>query len=148
MMNKKSLDLKNDKRAVSPVIGVILMVAITVILAAVIAAFVFGYGAIDAAPQAGLQITHAKNLGTVTMMHVGGDALDNSKLTWIESVNLGVTWTSPAVFTGNATGQWTVGNINTYTPTTGKTGETLQVKIIHTPSNSIVGGGSITVTDT
>ncbi len=32
---------KNDE-AVSPVIGVILMVAITVILAAVIAAFVFG----------------------------------------------------------------------------------------------------------
>ena len=33
--------MKNDQ-AVSPVIGVILMVAITVILAAVIAAFVFG----------------------------------------------------------------------------------------------------------
>ncbi|MCE8423204.1 MAG: type IV pilin N-terminal domain-containing protein, partial [Candidatus Methanoperedens sp.] len=34
---------KNED-AVSPVIGVILMVAITVILAAVIAAFVFGLG--------------------------------------------------------------------------------------------------------
>ena len=33
-----------DERAVSPVIGVILMVAITVILAAVIAAFVIGIG--------------------------------------------------------------------------------------------------------
>ena len=33
---------KNNEEAVSPVIGVILMVAITVILAAVIAAFVFG----------------------------------------------------------------------------------------------------------
>ena len=36
--NRKSM----DEEAVSPVIGVILMVAITVILAAVIAAFVFG----------------------------------------------------------------------------------------------------------
>ncbi len=36
-----ALTRKNDE-AVSPVIGVILMVAITVILAAVIAAFVFG----------------------------------------------------------------------------------------------------------
>ncbi len=36
--------LKNEK-AISPVIGVILMVAITVILAAVIGAYVFGYGA-------------------------------------------------------------------------------------------------------
>ena len=34
--------LKDREDAVSPVIGVILMVAITVILAAVIAAFVFG----------------------------------------------------------------------------------------------------------
>jgi flagellin-like protein len=34
--------LKENEDAVSPVIGVILMVAITVILAAVIAAFVFG----------------------------------------------------------------------------------------------------------
>jgi len=34
----------NDETAVSPVIGVILMVAITVILAAVIAAFGFGFG--------------------------------------------------------------------------------------------------------
>ncbi|MFP3947034.1 MAG: archaellin/type IV pilin N-terminal domain-containing protein, partial [Archaeoglobaceae archaeon] len=33
-----------DEKAVSPVIGVILMVAITVILAAVIASFVFGLG--------------------------------------------------------------------------------------------------------
>jgi flagellin-like protein len=35
---------RKDERAVSPVIGVILMVAITVILAAVIASFVFGMG--------------------------------------------------------------------------------------------------------
>ena len=35
---------KQNEEAVSPVIGVILMVAITVILAAVIAAFVFGMG--------------------------------------------------------------------------------------------------------
>ena len=37
-------DIREDEEAVSPVIGVILMVAITVILAAVIAAFVFGMG--------------------------------------------------------------------------------------------------------
>ncbi len=35
---------KSKEDAVSPVIGVILMVAVTVILAAVIAAFVFGMG--------------------------------------------------------------------------------------------------------
>ena len=41
-MKKTSMYGKGSEDAVSPVIGVILMVAITVILAAVIAAFVFG----------------------------------------------------------------------------------------------------------
>jgi archaeal type IV pilus assembly protein PilA len=41
-MKKMSIYGKGSEDAVSPVIGVILMVAITVILAAVIAAFVFG----------------------------------------------------------------------------------------------------------
>ncbi len=38
------MNFRENEDAVSPVIGVILMVAITVILAAVIAAFVFGMG--------------------------------------------------------------------------------------------------------
>ncbi|WP_135821308.1 type IV pilin [Halostella litorea] len=43
-MNVKTLFSTEDDRAVSPVIGVILMVAITVILAAVIGAFVLDLG--------------------------------------------------------------------------------------------------------
>ncbi|NGM69422.1 type IV pilin [Natronolimnobius sp. AArcel1] len=46
-----------DKRAVSPVIGVILMVAITVILAAVIAAFVLDIGQQSEPPQANIDIS-------------------------------------------------------------------------------------------
>ncbi|AFZ71884.1 type IV pilin [Natronobacterium gregoryi] len=49
-----------DERAVSPVIGVILMVAITVILAAVIATFVLGIGDdVQQDPQAGVNIDDA-----------------------------------------------------------------------------------------
>ncbi|WP_090379227.1 type IV pilin [Natronobacterium texcoconense] len=49
-----------ENRAVSPVIGVILMVAITVILAAVIATFVLGVGDdIQEDPQAGVSIDDA-----------------------------------------------------------------------------------------
>jgi flagellin-like protein len=43
-MNVKRRNLRDDEDAVSPVVGVILMVAITVIMAAVIGAFVYGYG--------------------------------------------------------------------------------------------------------
>jgi flagellin-like protein len=52
---------KNDE-AVSPVIGVILMVAITVILAAVIAAFVFGMGSsLQASHNAAYKVSRDSN---------------------------------------------------------------------------------------
>jgi len=53
----KKLIGTDEERAVSPVIGVILMVAITVILAAVIAAFVMDMGSNQSSPaQAGVDI--------------------------------------------------------------------------------------------
>ena len=61
----KKLVGNDEERAVSPVIGVILMVAITVILAAVIAAFVLDLGqSTGANPQAG--ITFDEGSGEVT----------------------------------------------------------------------------------
>ncbi|MFA9502397.1 type IV pilin [Natrinema sp. H-ect1] len=57
-----------DERAVSPVIGVILMVAITVILAAVIAAFVLDLGQGQSAnAQAGISFDHDSSASTVTV---------------------------------------------------------------------------------
>jgi len=72
---------KNEK-AVSPVVGVILMVAITVILAAVIAAFVFGIGGTQTkTPVASLQIKSASSTtNNITISHSGGDAIDLNKV--------------------------------------------------------------------
>jgi len=53
----KKLIGDQDERAVSPVIGVILMVAITVILAAVIAAFVLDIGPGDPDPNAAVSVS-------------------------------------------------------------------------------------------
>jgi len=63
---------KKNEEAVSPVIGVILMVAITVILAAVIAAFVFGMaGNIQKTHVVAATVAHpSSNLITVT--YAGG----------------------------------------------------------------------------
>jgi len=71
--------LLNDDDAVSPVIGVILMVAITVILAAVIATFVLGLGdsVSNNAPQATFEFNPSDN--TITM--TGGDEITASKIT-------------------------------------------------------------------
>ena len=76
--------LDGNDRAVSPVIGVVLMVAITVILSAVIGTFVLGFSddITESAPQAQLSVedvtvstTNDKTL-TVTMSHNGGDEFE------------------------------------------------------------------------
>jgi flagellin-like protein len=70
--------LLTDDEAVSPVIGVILMVAITVILAAVIGTFVLGLGdqVQDTAPQASFNFEFETQTATVT--HDGGDTIASS----------------------------------------------------------------------
>jgi len=75
-------NLLDDDDAVSPVIGVILMVAITVILAAVIGTFVLGLGdqVSDSAPQASFNFEFADG-GEVSIIHDGGDAIKDSSLT-------------------------------------------------------------------
>lgn len=75
-MFQKLTAVRTDDRAVSPVIGVILMVAITVILAAVIGTFVLGLGDSlgDQQPTAQLSVESVDG-DNVTISHNGGDAL-------------------------------------------------------------------------
>jgi len=76
------MDLKrlfNDDDAVSPVIGVILMVAITVILAAVIASFVLGLGdQNNPAPTTSFNFDYDGDASELTITHEDGDELDAS----------------------------------------------------------------------
>jgi flagellin-like protein len=82
---------KGENRAVSPVIGVILMVAITVILAAVIGAFVLEIGdQQETAPSTSFDSEEETqviprfdglNFTAVTINHAGGDVLDRQSLT-------------------------------------------------------------------
>lgn len=104
MQLKQFLD---DDRAVSPVIGVILMVAITVILAAVIGTFVLGLGdqVSQTTPSASFQFDYdADDTGneTLTITHNGGDTLSASEVTVTanEPFNMSGTWYS------NATASW------------------------------------------
>jgi len=63
----KKLIGSEDDRAVSPVIGVILMVAITVILAAVIAAFVLDIGPGDPDPNAAVAVNNQTDAVSVEL---------------------------------------------------------------------------------
>jgi len=74
---------KKNEEAVSPVIGVILMVAITVILAAVIAAFVFGMaGNINKTKVVSATLSRL-NTTAVTAVYQGGqDSGSLQSITW------------------------------------------------------------------
>jgi len=83
----KLKELLADDDAVSPVIGVILMVAITVILAAVIASFVLGLGSqTQTTPNTAFSLDYSDNsaLGTydgnLTIVHDSGDPIIDDEL--------------------------------------------------------------------
>ena len=82
--NSTMMDLKQlftDDDAVSPVIGVILMVAITVILAAVIGAFVLNIGGNqETAPQNQFSFDYSNDSAHVLVTHGGGGTLDATQL--------------------------------------------------------------------
>ena len=102
MMNKKNLKtLKNDKRAVSPVIGVILMVAITVILAAVIGAFVFGMGSHVKTTYTVAATAGHPAANTITVTYMGGQDAD-----YVTIINVSVDGVELNEGTTSAPGTW------------------------------------------
>lgn len=74
--------LLKDDDAVSPVIGVILMVAITVILAAVIGTFVLGLGeqVQDTAPNAQFEFDYVDSDDQLQMKMTSGQSISNARL--------------------------------------------------------------------
>ncbi|MCL9818417.1 type IV pilin [Natronocalculus amylovorans] len=75
---------RDDDRAVSPVIGTILMIAITVILAAVVGTFVLGFGdsAAETTPSASFDMSYSENSTeegyNVTVAHASGQTFTDS----------------------------------------------------------------------
>jgi len=121
------MDLKQlftEDRGVSPVIGVILMVAITVILAAVIGAFVLGLG--DQASQSAPQTSFNYDFNgddDLDITHSGGDNIDNSTI----EVRIG----SLTVFDGapvNADDVEELDSVDGWTEDTIRTGDTLEIR--------------------
>jgi flagellin-like protein len=89
--------LLTEDRAVSPVIGVILMVAITVILAAVIGTFVLGLGdqVSESAPQASFSFDfNVSDNSSVTVTHEGGETLEANNIN-VSGDDGGLTYTTP-----------------------------------------------------
>jgi flagellin-like protein len=139
-MNIKQLF--QDEGAVSPVIGVILMVAITVILAAVIGTFVLGLGdqVQSSAPNANFQFEYQEGANpgfgdsgedSVVVTHNGGQDVDRSNIV----VNIGG---AEAYSSGSAQGNFDVdGSVNF--ATTVSTGDSLD--LIETSGDDSISSG-------
>ncbi len=105
---------KKNEEAVSPVIGVILMVAITVILAAVIAAFVFGMAGNISKTKVVAVTGQRVNANTISVTFQGGqDASTLVSICWTVGGNNAAIWTTSGTQTSIP-----VGNTSTITAPT------------------------------
>jgi len=97
--------LLTDDDAVSPVIGVILMVAVVVILAAVTASFALSFadGGGSSAPQVSLDSDYNEDDNVVTLTVEGGDTFDAENVEFEGDLS-----TSPDAAVGEGGDDWTV----------------------------------------
>ena len=142
--------VNNDDRGVSPVIGVILMVAITVILAAVIGTFVLGLGDSvgDNQPAAQLSVDLDQTGENLTIEHGGGDSIDSEALRVVVTGPDEQRAEADDVFED----RFSVGDAETAEDVidTGEEsideGEDLRICVVHQPSDSFLLDRSIEVT--
>ncbi|WP_255168500.1 type IV pilin [Natrononativus amylolyticus] len=94
----KKLIGNDEERAVSPVIGVILMVAITVILAAVIAAFVLDMGQSQSSTaSAGVSVDHSTEQTLVQLTDSGNSEKVNVRASIVDDSGLSNTDTEAKI---------------------------------------------------
>ena len=143
--------VNNDDRGVSPVIGVILMVAITVILAAVIGTFVLGLGDSigDNQPTAQLSVDLDQDAGDLTIEHDGGDSISSETLTVIVTAGDQPEKDENDVFdSGFSVGDAETAEDVISTSNSGiDEGEDLRIRVVHQPSDSFLLDRSIEVTE-
>lgn len=151
-MTTDTMIAHDNNRAVSPVIGVILMVAITVILAAVIGTFVLTLGdSNETAPQATLSLETGEDEGEVILAHQGGDQLNLSDIEFNaedrdnSETDLNVTSDGEEKsFSGNISAGGSETLIIGEEGESEYDGEDISLTLVHEPSNSVIYSSDVT----
>jgi len=131
-----------NQRGVSPIIGVILMVAITVVMGAVIAGFAYGYlGTTSKAPNVGLSvIDDPTDQASLLVKHNGGESISASA--WKGSVTSGkestANFTTQTSMGDNAISTGTVLDVATDTNAVDVTTGWYHVVAVHIGSDTIL----------
>ena len=150
-------EMFKNKRAVSPVIGEILMVAIVVVLAVGIAAFVSGIGTPARAPQACLYIVSADNSNNKVVIEnqggIGEIVFGETKCVWTPDVGTSGTTEDGGTLVMDA-GATELGSATVFEPgefanlqnaVTLTVGNTAKLVIIHVPSGKQIFSRTVTV---
>jgi archaeal type IV pilus assembly protein PilA len=105
---------RKNEDAVSPVIGVILMVAITVILAAVIAAFVFGMAGNIQKSHTVAATAHKTDANHIAVTYQGGqDATSCVGIVWTVSTSTGSVFAQTTATMGGTIASSSMLNVGT-----------------------------------
>lgn len=158
----------NDDRGITPVIGAVLMITITVLLAAVVGASSLGLGgkALSEPPQASLSVATSPGADEITIKHEGGDGLDGERTRLIITVAgteasfdaitastvLSVGSTAVIDTSGNDRVDWNGdGSVESYSPSAGadvlpplSPGDRITVKLIDVESQTTFFETSVT----
>ena len=153
--------IKNED-AVSPVIGVILMVVITVIIAAILAVFSFGIGGPAKAPEVNLKFSAVNDSTNTTLKitHEGGDALilKDEKITVTYAASgadalLNATVPPQSLQMDASVGTWQTTSLDTLAAGqvisgllgNAATGTIMEVKIVDTPTGQLISKARVVV---
>ena len=127
--------MNKQERGVSPVVGAILLIAITVVVAGTISVFVLGTGTPEKQPTANIAFSGLEDNGiSFNIEHKGGDSIPYSEMTVYQNEN-----SLDSVFDGEdffeVPQTVTVENADLESSPL-VTGD--QITIVHNPSNSII----------
>ncbi len=123
-----------DNKGVSPVVGTILLIAITVVLAGTIGYFATQQSPGDAAPSVSLSVE--QDGAEVNLYHNGGDTIADQALDIKYNQTTGGETTAESVDTGELSAGDTV-DLNATTNGVGGIG-TGELTIIHNPTDSVL----------
>jgi len=141
--------IRRDKKGVSPVIGVILMVAATIVIAAVVITMLGSFKAPAAPPTVSLK-AEVTDDNELTFTHLGGGSVAYTDIVVTVTsggTEAGLSMEESAAATGGDTDYFEPGEQATVDTTTasfekGKN-EKIDVLVIHKPSGSATWGGTL-----
>lgn len=140
--------MADDRRAVSPILGVVLLLALTVCLATVVAVGIGGLSLQSADPNAAFELSVDGGRSSIMIEHVTGDAIDVETLSVTIAINeTELTAQPPIPFVGASGFRGTPdGPFNARTESEWDPGEQAGVSVADTNTPTLATGDSVTVT--